>query len=74
MYLVRLGLDDDAVGAVEPARGNVLHRRRPEHQLGLLLLLPEEHVRERRGRSPERAAGQPAERRPRSHAYCCPAR
>jgi len=60
-YLVHLGLDDDAVGAVEPARGNVLHRWRPAHQLGLLL--PEELVRERRGRSPERAAGQPAEHR-----------
>ena len=43
-YLVHLGLDDDAVGAVEPARGNVLHRRRPAHHLGLL---PEERVRER---------------------------
>ena len=34
-YLVHLGLDDVAVRAVEPAvRGNVLHRRRPVHQLG----------------------------------------
>ena len=56
--LVHLGLDDDAVGAVEPARGNVLHRRRPAHHLGLL---PEERVRERRGRSPESA--RPANRR-----------
>ena len=65
-YLVHLGLDDVAVGAVEPARGNVLHRRRPAHQLGLLLL-PEERVRERGRSSPERTAGRPEHRR-RSHA------
>ena len=50
MYLVHLGLDDDAVGPVEPpARGNVLHRRRQvRYQLGLLLLTEgEERVRER---------------------------
>ena len=66
-YLVHLGLDDVAVRAVEPAvRGNVLHRRRPVHQLGLLLL-PEERVRERGRSSPERTAGR-LEHRRRSHA------